>query len=40
MTTIIGLSPIFALALLIAAAVVPVVYSFVHYKALERRGAL
>jgi uncharacterized membrane protein len=29
-----------ALAVLIASALIPVVYSFVHYKSLERRGAL
>jgi uncharacterized membrane protein len=35
-----GLPVAVALGLLIVAAVVPIVYSFVHYKALERRGAL
>ena len=34
-------SPIVApIALLIAAGLIPVIYSFIHYKALERRGAL
>jgi uncharacterized membrane protein len=33
--------PIFAaLAVLLLAVLVPIIYSFVHYKALERRGAL
>jgi uncharacterized membrane protein len=35
-----GLPFAVALALLIVALLVPVVYSFVHYKVLERRGAL
>jgi uncharacterized membrane protein len=30
----------FAIVLLVAAGLIPVVYSFLHYKALERRGAL
>jgi uncharacterized membrane protein len=38
--TITGLSLILAIGVLISSALVPVVYSFVHYKALERRGAL
>jgi uncharacterized membrane protein len=38
--TISGVSPIFAFVLLIISALVPAVYSFVHYKSLERRGAL
>jgi hypothetical protein len=29
-----------AFAVLIVSAFIPVIYSFVHYKALERRGAL
>jgi uncharacterized membrane protein len=34
-------APIYiAFALLVAAGLIPVVYSFLHYKALERRGAL
>jgi uncharacterized membrane protein len=37
---LVGLPVAGALAVLILAAVVPIVYSFVHYKALERRGAL
>jgi uncharacterized membrane protein len=35
-----GLPVAIAFGLLIVAALVPIVYSFVHYKALERRGAL
>jgi uncharacterized membrane protein len=35
-----GLPFAFALGVLIVAVLVPVVYSFVHYKVLERRGAL
>jgi uncharacterized membrane protein len=35
-----GLSILAAVAVLVVALVVPVVYSFVHYKQLERRGAL
>jgi len=35
-----GASPIVALSLLIGSMLIPVVYSFVHYKVLERRGAL
>ena len=35
-----GLPPVAAFAALAVALVVPVVYSFVHYKQLERRGAL
>jgi uncharacterized membrane protein len=38
--TLIGLSPIVAFVLLMFAAIIPIVYSFVHYKSLERRGAL
>jgi uncharacterized membrane protein len=34
-------APIYvAIALLVGAGLVPVIYSFIHYKALERRGAL
>jgi hypothetical protein len=29
-----------AIALLLVAGLVPVIYSFLHYKSLERRGAL
>jgi uncharacterized membrane protein len=35
-----GVSLVAAFVLLIASALIPVVYSFVHYKQLERRGAL
>jgi uncharacterized membrane protein len=35
-----GGSPIWAFGVLIASMAIPVVYSFVHYKALERSGAL
>ena len=35
-----GVSPIVALGLLIGSMLIPAVYSFIHYKALERRGAL
>jgi uncharacterized membrane protein len=35
-----GLSLVLAFAMLILSALVPVVYSFVHYKRLEREGAL
>jgi uncharacterized membrane protein len=35
-----GLPVAIAFALLIVAGLVPIIYSFVHYKALERRGAL
>jgi uncharacterized membrane protein len=35
-----GLSMLAAFAVLIISALIPVVYSFVHYKSLERRGAL
>jgi uncharacterized membrane protein len=38
--TVTGLPMIAAFGALIVGAVVPIVYSFVHYKALERRGAL
>ena len=34
-------APIYiGISLLVAAGLIPVVYSFVHYKALERRGEL
>lgn len=35
-----GVSPIVALGLLIGSMLIPAVYSFIHYKSLERRGAL
>ncbi len=35
-----GVSPVVALGLLIGSMLIPAVYSFVHYKSLERRGAL
>jgi hypothetical protein len=35
-----GLPLVVALVVLGVAVVVPIVYSFVHYKQLERRGAL
>ena len=35
-----GVSPIVALGLLFGWMLIPVVYSFIHYKSLERRGAL
>jgi uncharacterized membrane protein len=35
-----GVSILAAVAVLLVAALVPIVYSFVHYKSLERRGAL
>ena len=35
-----GVSPIVAIGLLIGSMLIPVVYSFIHYKSLERRGAL
>jgi uncharacterized membrane protein len=38
--TVAGISLILAFALLIGSCLFPVVYSFFHYKALERRGAL
>ena len=34
-----GASPIVAIGLLIGSMLIPVVYSFIHYKSLERRGA-
>jgi uncharacterized membrane protein len=38
--TVSGFSIIAAFALLIGSAFIPIIYSFVHYKSLERRGAL
>jgi uncharacterized membrane protein len=35
-----GISPIVAIGLLIGSMLIPAIYSFVHYKSLERRGAL
>jgi uncharacterized membrane protein len=35
-----GVPPAWALGLLIGSMLIPIVYSFVHYKSLERRGAL
>lgn len=35
-----GVSPLVAIGLLIGSMCIPIVYSFIHYKALERRGAL
>ena len=35
-----GVSPIVAIGLLIGSMMIPAVYSFIHYKSLERRGAL
>jgi uncharacterized membrane protein len=35
-----GVNLVYAFVVLIGSAIVPIVYSFVHYKALERRGAL
>jgi uncharacterized membrane protein len=35
-----GAFPIVAIGLLIGSMLIPVVYSFIHYKSLERRGAL
>ena len=37
---VLGVSIIAAFVLLFVSALIPVVYSFVHYKSLERRGAL
>jgi uncharacterized membrane protein len=37
---VLGWSLVVAIALLVAAGLIPIVYSFIHYKALERRGAL
>jgi uncharacterized membrane protein len=38
--TILGVSIIISIVILVASALIPVVYSFVHYKALERAGQL
>jgi uncharacterized membrane protein len=38
--TLIGVPIVYPIILLIGSAFIPVIYSFVHYKALERRGAL
>jgi uncharacterized membrane protein len=35
-----GVSPIVAIGLLIGSMLIPAVYSFIHYKSLERRGTL
>jgi uncharacterized membrane protein len=35
-----GASPIVAIGLLIGSMLIPAVYSFIHYRSLERRGAL
>jgi uncharacterized membrane protein len=40
MLVLAGVPPVWALGLLLGSLLIPVVYSFVHYKALERRGAL
>lgn len=37
---VVGVSPVVALLLLAGSMVIPIVYSFVHYKTLERRGLL
>jgi uncharacterized membrane protein len=37
---ILGVPIIYPIVVLVLSAVVPVIYSFVHYKSLERRGAL
>jgi uncharacterized membrane protein len=37
---VLGAPILYAIPLLLLAALVPVIYSFVHYKSLERRGAL
>jgi uncharacterized membrane protein len=37
---LVGLPIVLAIVALVGSLIVPVVYSFVHYKALERRGAL
>jgi uncharacterized membrane protein len=38
--TLMGISLIVSILILVASALIPVVYSFVHYKALERAGQL
>jgi uncharacterized membrane protein len=35
-----GVSPMVAIGLLIGSMLIPAVYSFIHYKSLERRGTL
>jgi uncharacterized membrane protein len=40
MMTLIGVPFVYSIVLLIASAFAPILYSFIHYKALERRGAL
>jgi uncharacterized membrane protein len=35
-----GVPPVWALGVLVGSMLIPVVYSFVHYKSLEQRGAL
>lgn len=37
---VIGIPIVYSFVLLIGSAIVPIVYSFVHYKALEKRGEL
>lgn len=37
---LIGVPVVYPIVLLVGSALIPVVYSFLHYKALERRGAL
>jgi uncharacterized membrane protein len=37
---LIGVPIVYAIVLLIASSFIPIIYSFVHYKGLERRGAL
>jgi len=38
--TVSGVSIIYAIVVLVGSACIPIIYSFVHYKSLERRGAL
>ena len=38
--TLFGVPLVYSFVLLVGSAFVPIIYSFVHYKALERRGAL
>jgi uncharacterized membrane protein len=38
--TVLGVPIIYPIVMLLLTAFVPVIYAFVHYKALERRGAL
>jgi uncharacterized membrane protein len=37
---LIGVPVLYTVILFVASALIPIVYSFVHYKELERRGAL